>query len=153
MRHCIKKHLVTWERTCCSAKSVSALCWQCPGIKNKKKEVMCHSASGKPKSSESSLKLKQFCKSTQYMQQLSLCAFKLKINGCNFKNGRHAGHCPQVLIQIQINEEFKVRWRLGGQEKKTVQTNLLIGCLTGIQGTGHHQSQSISDVTYHSRLS
>lgn len=73
-----------------------------------KKKVMYHSALGKPKSSESSLKLKQFCKSTQYMQQLSLCAFKLKINGCNFKNGRHAGHFPQVFIQIQINEEFKV---------------------------------------------
>lgn len=54
------------------------MCWT-------EKQVMYHSAAGKPKSSESSLKLKQFCKSTRHMQQLSSCALTLKINDCDRK--------------------------------------------------------------------
>lgn len=51
------------------------------------------------------------------MKQLSSCTFKLKINGCDFRNGRNAGHGPQVFIQIWINEELKAHWRSGGQKK------------------------------------
>lgn len=49
--------------------------------KEKEKEVMYRSAPGKLKSSESSLKQKQLCKSIQYTQQLSLSSFK-QTNPC-----------------------------------------------------------------------
>ena len=78
---------------------------------------MYQCASSKPKSSESSSERRQFYTSIQYMHQISLCAFKLKINGHGFYNGRNVGHRPQVFIQIQTNEEFKAHGRLEGQEK------------------------------------
>lgn len=108
---------------------------------------MYQSASSKPKSSESSLKLRQFYNSIHYMHPISECAFTWKINGPDFLNGRNVGHCPQVFIQIQNNEELKAhtpKARRPGKEQN-MQAKLLIGCLAGPRGAGSLQAQFSSD--------
>lgn len=125
---------------------------RCPGMK---KGVTYQSASGKPKRPESLLKLKEFCKSTQHTQQFSPSAFKLKINGCGFKNGKKkARHCPPgFLYKSESTKKLKHIEGWKGRKKQTVQENLLTGHLTGVRDVGCHESHSISGTACNSTVS
>lgn len=120
-----------------------------------KKEVTYQSASGKPERPESSLKLKASCKSTQHTQQFSPSAFKLKINGCDFKKRkRNARHCPPgFLYKPKSTKNLKHIEGWKGGKKQTVQANLLTGHLTGVRDAGCHEAQSISCIACNSTLS
>lgn len=146
MEHCGRKHLTTRERTCRSTKSGSALSWPGAGIK---KEVMCHSAAGTPRGSESSLKQKQFYKSSQHMQQLSSCALKLKIiDGDRKPMEQTQDIVCRFLDKSRSIKNLKAQWRVkdqGGKNKRTCRQVTFWVVYLGLRtqaAIGHARSQT-----------
>ena len=114
--HCIRKHLGDMGGDTLFWKISKCLSWSCAGLK--RRSCIHLLQAGKHESSEASLKLKQFCKKYSVQAATFIVCFQTENPRLWYRNnGRNAGPCPQVFIQVQISREFKSTLKARRPEK------------------------------------